>query len=76
MHLSPVDFSEAMLSHARQNLANFKEKVTFVQSNLQNPGWAQTLEGTYDAVVSSFLTHTIPDSIQTLYKELIRNFLG
>jgi tRNA (cmo5U34)-methyltransferase len=68
--LTCLDFSEAMLSHARQNLANFKEKVTFVQSNLQNPGWAQTLEGTYDAVVSSFLTHTIPDSIQTLYKEL------
>ena len=68
--LTCLDFSEAMLSHSRQNFACFNEKVTFVQSNLQNPGWTQTLEETYDAVISSFLTHTIPDNIQTLYREL------
>lgn len=29
------DFSEAMLSHARKQLAGFEERVTFVQSDLQ-----------------------------------------
>ena len=61
-----------MLSHAKKRFKNFEAKVTFVQSNLRNQGWTQTLEGTYDAVVSSFVTHTIPDNIKALYQELFK----
>ncbi len=68
--LTCLDFSEAMLSHARERLEKFKAKVTFVQSNLQNPGWSKAVDGIFDAVVSSFVTHTIPDKIKTLYAEL------
>jgi len=67
-----LDFSDAMLSHARKRLKNFEGKVSFVQSNLRNPGWAQTIDGTYNAVVSSFLTHTIPDNVKALYQELFK----
>lgn len=68
--LTCLDFSEAMLSHARERLEKFKGKVTFVQSNLQNSGWSKAVDGTFNAVVSSFVTHTIPDKIKTLYQEL------
>ncbi len=68
--LTCLDFSEAMLSHARERLEKFKGKVTFVQSNLRNSGWSKAVDGTFDAVVSSFVTHTIPDKIKTLYQEL------
>ncbi len=70
--LTCLDFSEAMLSHARERLEKFKGKVTFVQSNLRNPGWSKAVDGTFNAVVSSFVTHTIPDKIQALYGELFR----
>jgi tRNA (cmo5U34)-methyltransferase len=68
--LTCLDFSEAMLSHARERLEKFKGKVSFVQSSLQNLGWSKAVEGTFDAVVSSFVTHTIPDNVKALYGEL------
>ncbi|MGZ4850489.1 MAG: class I SAM-dependent methyltransferase [Candidatus Bathyarchaeia archaeon] len=68
--LTCLDFSEAMLSHARERLEKFKEKVTFVQTNLQNSGWSKAVKGSFDAVVSSFVTHTIPDKIKAVYREL------
>ena len=70
--LTCLDFSEAMLSHARERLEKFKGKVAFIQSNLRNPGKTRSLNGTFNAVVSSFVTHTIPDKIQALYGELFR----
>jgi len=68
--LTCLDFSEAMLSHARERLEKFGDKVIFVQSNLQNSGWSKAVVGTFDAVVSSFVTHTIPDTVEMLYEEL------
>ena len=65
-----LDFSEAMLSHAKERLENFKAQVTFLQSNLRDSGWSKNVDGTFDAVVSSFVTHTIPDNIKALYGEL------
>ncbi|MGD0450868.1 MAG: methyltransferase domain-containing protein [Candidatus Bathyarchaeia archaeon] len=72
LSLTCLDFSEAMLSHARQQLTKFEGKVTFVQSNLRGPDWMQTIKGTYDGVVSSFVTHTIPDRVKELYQEVFR----
>lgn len=69
--LTCLDFSEVMLEHAEENLKAFKEKVTFVQGNLQEPGWSKNL-GTFDAVVSSFVTHTIPNQIKAVYGEVYR----
>ena len=68
--LTCLDFSEAMLSHARERLEKFGGKVTFVQGNLRNSGWSKAVDGTFDAIVSSFVTHTIPDKIKTVYQEL------
>jgi tRNA (cmo5U34)-methyltransferase len=65
-----VDYSEAMITHAKEQLAKFTGKVTFTQVNLRNPGWSKSLDGCFDAVVSSFVTHTMPDSVKELYEEL------
>ncbi|MGB8827811.1 MAG: class I SAM-dependent methyltransferase [Dehalococcoidales bacterium] len=64
------DFSEVMLSHAREQLAGFGGRVTFVQSDLRITGWASNIEGTFDAVVTSFVTHTVASSIKAIYADL------
>ena len=64
------DFSEVMLSHARKQLADFESRTTFVQSDLRNTGWSQPIKGPFDAVVSSFVTHTLPERVKAIYQEL------
>jgi tRNA (cmo5U34)-methyltransferase len=64
------DFSDTMLAHARQQLAQFSEQVTFVKSDLRDPAWPQVIEGAFDAVVSSFVMHTVPNSIRETYGEV------
>jgi len=65
-----ADYSEEMLRHAREQLAKYGGKVNFVQANLRKEGWANQLEGGFDAVVSSFVTHTMPNQAEALYREL------
>ncbi len=64
------DFSETMLAHAQQKLEQFSEQVTFVKSDLRDTAWTQVIEGVFDAVVSSFVMHTIPNSIKETYREV------
>ena len=46
--------------------------MTFARTNLRNLGWSKGVDGTFDAVVSSFVTHTIADKVKTVYYELFR----
>jgi len=64
------DFSEVMLSHARKELAEYETRTTFVQSDLMNPGWSQSIKGPFDAGVSSFVTHTVPERVKAIYAEV------
>jgi tRNA (cmo5U34)-methyltransferase len=64
------DFSETMIAHARQQLEKFSEQVTFVKSDLRDPAWPNVIEGVFDAVVSSFVMHTIRDSTRETYREV------
>ena len=64
------DFSQVMLSHAREQLAGFEGRVTFVQSDLRTTGWTRNIEGTFDAIVASFVTHTVASSVKAIYAEL------
>ena len=70
-HMVCQDFSEAMLAHARQKLKSFSAQVTFVQSDLQDPAWLRLIEGTFDAVVSSLVMHTVPNRTREIYRELL-----
>jgi ubiquinone/menaquinone biosynthesis C-methylase UbiE len=53
------DHSEAMLTHARQKLAQFSPSVSFVNSDLKDPKWIHVILGSFDAVVSSIAIHNI-----------------
>jgi tRNA (cmo5U34)-methyltransferase len=64
------DYSEEMLKHAREQLAKFGTQVTYVQSDLRTAGWSQTVEGRFDAVVCSFLTHTMLPKVEAMYGEV------
>ncbi|MFC2071918.1 class I SAM-dependent methyltransferase [Chloroflexota bacterium] len=71
------DFSETMLDRARQRLAQFLEAVTFVKSDLRDPAWMRTIEGTFDAVVSFNAIHNVaeadqgaPERIREIYSEV------
>jgi len=72
------DYSDPMLNHARQRLAQFSPSVSFVNSDLKDPEWTHVIEGSFDAVVSSIAIHNVseqlvdhgPDRIRTIYTEI------
>jgi len=64
------DFSEIMLGHARQHLAKFANQVIFVQSDLSTPGWIKSISGTFDAVATSLVMHTVPGRVKDIYQEI------
>jgi SAM-dependent methyltransferase len=53
------DYSTPMLDHARANLAEFGQRVSFAQADLTDPGWADTVDGPFDAVVSALAIHNL-----------------
>ncbi|GEM_PF-378813 len=72
------DFSDTMLSRARERLAQFREQVIFVKSDLREPAWTHSIRGTFDAVVSSVAIHNVaehtrladPSRIREIYAEV------
>ncbi len=64
------DFSETMLTHARQQLSQFSDRVTFVKSDLRDSDWTKVVEGKFDAVISSFVFHTVPNRIREIDSEV------
>jgi ubiquinone/menaquinone biosynthesis C-methylase UbiE len=66
-----VDFSPLMLEQARGRLARYGPRATTVEADLQSPGWRSGLTGPFDAVVSGFAIHHLPDDRKrTLYAEI------
>ncbi|MGV3723716.1 MAG: class I SAM-dependent methyltransferase [Actinomycetota bacterium] len=66
-----VDFSEAFLSIARQRLARFAERVTFVQADLLSGYWPDAVPGAADACVSTWALHDLggPDATFKVYRD-------
>ncbi len=69
-HIVCQDFSDAMLSHARQNLAKISEQATFIRSDLSTPDWVDSISGRFDAVISSLVMHTVPGRVREIYREV------
>jgi len=67
-----VDFSPLMLENARRRLAPFGKRAMTVEADLGSPAWGDALgKETFDAVVSSFAIHHLPDERKrTLYQEI------
>ena len=68
---SALDFSLPMLEQARLRLAHFGARATVVEADLSSPGWRQTIEGPFDAVISGYAIHHLPDERKrALYEEI------
>lgn len=66
-----VDFSPAMIESAREKLAPFGERARVVAADLGDSGWRAAVEPPYQAVVSGFAIHHLPDERKrALYAEI------
>jgi tRNA (cmo5U34)-methyltransferase len=71
-----VDFSPPMLEAARRRLGPFAERARVVEGDLASPAWHAAIAGPFDAVVSGFAIHHLPDDRKrALYGE-VRNLLA
>jgi tRNA (cmo5U34)-methyltransferase len=64
------DYSEEMLKHARNQLSKYGTQVAYAQSDLRTASWSQTVQSGFDAVICSFLTHTMLAKVEALYAEV------
>ena len=66
-----LDFSPLMLEQARERLARFGGRATVVEADLGMPAWLDAVRGPFDAVVSGFAIHHLPDERKrVLYREI------
>jgi SAM-dependent methyltransferase len=66
-----VDFSEPMIAAARERLEPYEGRWEYVSGDLSQAAWTAGLPaGGYDAVVSAFCIHHLPDERKrALYRE-------
>ena len=66
-----LDFSSLMLERARRRLASCGWRATTLEADLGNPDWRKGLAGPFDAIVSGFAIHHLPDARKrALYGEV------
>jgi SAM-dependent methyltransferase len=66
-----LDFAPLMLDHARQRLAPFGTRCHTAEADLRGPEWRRAVRGRFDAVVSGFAIHHLPDERKrALYQEI------
>ena len=66
-----VDFSHEMLRRARERLRPLAPRAVVVEADLGNAGWQGAVGDSFDAVVSGFAIHHLPDARKrTLYAEI------
>ena len=66
-----VDFSPPMLEAARRRLAPFGDRARVVEGDLASSAWRAGITGRFDAIVSGFAIHHLPDARKrALYAEI------
>jgi ubiquinone/menaquinone biosynthesis C-methylase UbiE len=53
------DYSEPMLSYARQRLAAYEERMRYVLTDLGDPSWVDHVAGCFDLIVSAIAIHNL-----------------
>jgi SAM-dependent methyltransferase len=59
--LTLQDYSEPMLTQARQRLAAHAGRTSFVLADLTDPGWTARVGGPFDLAVSAIVIHNLRD---------------
>lgn len=68
--VTAIDFSAPMLEAAQHKLGAFGDRVQFLQADLYTPAWQVGL-GPFDAVLSGYCIHHLPDERKrSLYQEI------
>ena len=67
-----LDASEAMLKLGPEKNSDLKQRMTFVQKSLESSDWLKSLDGTFDAVISSRALHhfTANQRRRDIFKEV------
>jgi tRNA (cmo5U34)-methyltransferase len=66
-----LDFSPLMLERAKTRLKKFDGRAAIVEADLQTPDWKDAVCGPFDAVVSGFAIHHLPDERKrAVYQEI------
>jgi SAM-dependent methyltransferase len=68
-----LDFSQAMLAAARQQLHAHVRQLEFLESDLRQPEWVRRVapHAPFDVIISGFATHHLPDARKrALYAEI------
>lgn len=59
--ITGFDFDDIMLEMAAYNTKDFSQNCVFEKRNLWQKEWCEDLPGNYDAVVSAYALHLMPD---------------
>jgi tRNA (cmo5U34)-methyltransferase len=68
-----VDFSQPMLDHAREQLKEYIDQLTFLDLDYGDPAWINRMQaqGPFDAIVSGYSIHHQPDARKRpIYEEI------
>jgi SAM-dependent methyltransferase len=69
-HVTLQDYSELMLTRARENLAKSAGQLSFVLADLTDPSWSGRVGGPFDMIVSAIAIHNLRkmDAIAACYR--------
>jgi tRNA (cmo5U34)-methyltransferase len=66
-----LDGSPDMLFNAKRRLNKHRNQITFIQRDINDPDWHKEIQGSFDAVVSSWCLHYLSDARQEpFFKEI------